>query len=110
MRILILSFILIFAMATSVFSAAVAVGPPAKEDEDALYPGKSNVFVVYEKVALFEKDGVAIGTCRRRVFFSNDQCKTFQQLADEHAMRLVLPADSKQYDRLILYGYKPFTD
>ena len=108
---ILLTLMLLIMTASSAFTAGHVVNyTQNKEDEAALYPGNSNVFVVYEDVALLEKDGITIGICRHRIIFSNDNCRTFQQLADEHGMRLVLPAYSKQYGRLVLYGYKPLTD
>ena len=92
----------------SICGAAVIVVPPPKED--LIVAGAANAFVVLGVDAFYTKNGVNIGLCEKPFLREARNCKTFEQLAFENGMTLVIPAFNMKENKIFLYGRKNNTE
>ena len=88
---------------SSAHGAAVITPPPK---EDLIVSGEANAFVKLDVDIFYKKDGIVIGLCDKPLFRDPVNCKTFEQLASEYGMTLVIPAFNIRENKILLYGHR----
>ena len=88
----------------SICESAVEVPPPPKED--IIIAGAANAFAKLDVDVFYKKDGLIIGLCDKPLFRDPVNCRTFEQLALEYGMTLVIPAFNIRENKILLYGHK----
>ena len=88
------------------YSAAYGAAVIAPPKEDLIVSGEANAFVKLDMDIFYKKDGIVIGLCDKPLFRDPVNCKTFEQLASEYGMTLVIPAFNIKENKILLYGHK----